>query len=457
MQIEFGRYHAPKQPTANRIVARWDNTCLINPHIIVCGKTGTGKSYTLRRMVADAIRDPNIDRVHVFDVHGDLDMPDASEASFNEHTRFGYNPLEIDPDPEVGGIRKQINFIISAINQTATQLRDRQTPCLRRLLEDVYAASGIFADNPSTWHRQNITLQQRRAIIRQQNYKELRNYYPTLEDLLSYGERKLKMMYTGIDRDNAGMQAIRALEAMNRCAKRLDSTNKRFHRSASDIDQEKAEKAFDRAKDEWLDAAKNYADGLQTGREFNDIIAYTSKETLESVLDRLRNLNALGIFSPNAPPFDPSRKVWCYRLNQITPDEAVIFAQFRAADIFRKRLNQGLTSTVREVIVIDEAQLHFSDDKDNIFNRISLEARKFGLALWSATQNPNAFPEDVLTSVGAKVILGLDNMHWQGARRMGLTAELLRFIEPRKTLLLQMEVIGHANSRFFGVHLENEP
>jgi hypothetical protein len=114
----------------------WNSEELINPHLILCGKSGTGKSYQLLRFISEAIKTaaPGFERYHNLDVHGDLVVPGESRVEFSRATRYGYNPLVLDPNPKSGGVDRQINFLIQTIGQESRKLMDRQQACMRNLL-----------------------------------------------------------------------------------------------------------------------------------------------------------------------------------------------------------------------------------------------------------------------------------------------------------------------------------
>nr|WP_211119504.1 helicase HerA-like domain-containing protein [Thiothrix fructosivorans] len=57
---------------------------------------------------------------------------------------------------------------------------------------------------------------------------------------------------------------------------------------------------------------------------------------------------------------------------------------------------------LRHVIFLDEAHKFFSKDNDDIINVMAREARKFGIELWCASQNPTDFPDSFLTNVGLR-------------------------------------------------------
>ena len=111
----------------------WDTEKLINGHVLIVGKSGTGKTHTLRKMLnqissSDSSRKI---RVHIMDVHGDIDIEGASTVKFSEATPYGFNPLTINPDPDFGGVRKRIQSFIAALSRTG--FRDRRASCRERV------------------------------------------------------------------------------------------------------------------------------------------------------------------------------------------------------------------------------------------------------------------------------------------------------------------------------------
>ncbi|RWA45624.1 hypothetical protein AU476_00910 [Cupriavidus sp. UYMSc13B] len=83
-----------------------------------------GKTYTLQELVTSFVESAadlgQPVRVHVFDPHGDIQLPYASVVKFSEATNYGYNPLEVNPDPDYGGVRRAIQKFIAAIKKHKT-------------------------------------------------------------------------------------------------------------------------------------------------------------------------------------------------------------------------------------------------------------------------------------------------------------------------------------------------
>ncbi|MBC8641584.1 ATP-binding protein [Caballeronia sp. EK] len=435
----------------------WNSEDLINPHLILCGKSGTGKSYQLLRFISEAIKtaSPGFERYHNLDVHGDLVVPGESRVEFSRATRYGYNPLVLDPNPKSGGVDRQINFLIQTIGQESRKLMDRQQACMRNLLTDVYAVYGIHEEHPETWVREEMTEAMRTALWAERRWADMQRYYPTLDDAIGLGERKLKAMYGGLNVNEQGTRAVAALEEMNRAASTMNNAATSKSKKFDVDDKEQAQKVLDAAKAKFLDKVTNYVSSIETGREFEDLIKYDSKEVLKGVIDRLKNLKATGIFNANPPPFDPDAKVWSYDLTNLDEQDKFIFAKVRAQHIARQRKLGGLQGEIREIIGLDEAPVVFDDNPDSIYNKIAKELRKFGLALWCAAQTPSDFPEGVITTVSTKILLGIDSYYWSAScKKLNIEDKVLKFITPQQTIAAYMDKKGSLNAKFVNVQLK---
>src|SRR3546814_15906044 len=82
---------------------------------------------------------------------------------------------------------------------------------------------------------------------------------------------------------------------------------------------------------------------------------YDSTDVLKSVVDRLENLNAIGVFKATPPPFDPYADVWRYKIQALSTEERKLFVLFRLEEIFAAAIQRGEQDQVVEVVVLDEA------------------------------------------------------------------------------------------------------
>lgn len=421
---------------------------LINAHLLVCGMSGTGKSYQSRRLLGSAAQ-AGVE-VDVFDVHDELEsIPDTAACRYSQATGYGYNPLELATDPHTGGPQRQADYLLGLVKEVSPQLGVRQAMVLRHLLLDTYALAGIYPDNPDSWHRDSITEAQRKQLTDARHWQALKQYYPTLDDLKSYGRRKLTALTLGGDNP-----CISALEQLTHQYKRLTSLQGKVAKASSDTELDKLGKQIATSKEHCTSSYAEFIAAMQTGRELDDLLKYDSADTLASVLQRLELLNSAGIFRANPPPFGNSR-VRVHQLKSLTTEQQILFVKLRLRAIFERHKQAGATRSgteLRHVLFLDEAHKFFSKDDDDIINVIAREARKFGVGLWCASQSPTDFPDSFLTNVGATLILGLHGSHWQRATsKLRISVETLKHIRPKQVVAVQLRKDGMADPPFGNV------
>lgn len=441
MKIVFGLDSAHiGQP--QRVPVVWDSEKLINGHALIVGKSGTGKTFTLRRMLNQLNKQAGGKmRVHIMDVHGDIEIEGASTVKFSESTQYGFNPLAINADPDFGGVRKRVQYFLSTISSTGTQLGSRQQSALRNILIDLYAANGFYEGKPESWGLED-------GIPRRYPKK-----HPSLDDACKFAQFKLKSMFLG-----TSSKAVGALEVLNKKMNRFHNKQKQAvkaaHSSAEDLEKIKAE--ITKLGEEAVVLFHEHIQAMQTGMELTDLIKYDSREVMKSVVERLENLNAIGIFKPQQPPFDPNSPIWRYEIKALAPAEKKLFVAFVLESIYAKAVQRGVQSDLVEVIVIDEAHNFITDEPDNVINIIAKEARKFGVGLFCASQSPDHFSDDFISNVSTKIILGIDQIYWDGSvRKMKIDPRLFEWIVPHKRIVMQMSNKGETKNHFTGVFLKD--
>lgn len=261
---------------------------LINGHMLLCGMSGTGKSFqTIRILNTAAISGVNID---IFDVHEELDGVEGSVAcKYSQATGYGYNPLVINPDIHSGGVEVQVNTIVKLIKDATPQFGAKQEAALRYLLIDIYAASGIRQKDAWTWRRDEMTEDMRDGMIDARNYDGLRKFYPTLEDLKSYAKRKIISLTIGGDN-----KAITSFEQLRRMKTKLHGLQGKFNKSTDDAEIERLTTQIAEQQSKCIEAYTAFVNSMQTGKEIDDVMKYDSVDILSGVLQRLDTLIMAG-------------------------------------------------------------------------------------------------------------------------------------------------------------------
>lgn len=459
-----------------------DTDSTVNGHALIVGMTGAGKTYTLKRMIREmaATDTSQSARFYVFDVHGDIQIEGASTVMFSEQTGYGLNPLRVNPDVHFGGVRKRVQGFMATMNSVMRELGPKQQATLRNVLYDVYERHGFRQDDPKTWVVNEddtrllsngsdgrlyidvpigekddakalgarwdaparcwyIDPREYEGAITRWPPKTLSRTHPSIQDVLRTARYIMQQSFLG-----TGQEAITALGVVNKASaayqrKLLEA----LRQGDKGFRDERLQADIEKAKQKAIDAFTNYAASISTGREVDDVLRYDSTDVLKSVVDRLENLNAIGIFKAKPPPFDPQAAVWRYDIRALGKEERKLFVLFRLEELFMDAVQRGEQRAIRDVIFLDEAHVFFDDDPDNILNTIAKEARKFGVALICISQSPTHFSEDFIAAVSTKVILGIDELYWKGSvTKMRVEEAALAWVRLQKSMLVQVKARG---------------
>ncbi len=447
MKHRFGLNEYSFRQKKQEIPVFMNTSELINGHLLLAGMSGTGKSHQLQSLIESGAQQGV--EFDIFDVHNELAVGGATTAIYSNATRYGYNPLVLNTDPHSGGVRQSVNDFIGLINAASSKLGPKQESALRNLLNDIYFMNGCYDDNPRSWIKNEITEKERSDLIDAHRYDELRKYYPTLEDLITYTDRKIRSMYLGSD-----SKTIRMLENANKAANRMNLAFKKHQKDGKAVSAEELaalKEKLDTEKTKVIEAFTDYISGIDTGRELTDVLKYSSMEVLQTTLERIHILNSSGTLRSNPPPFGGA-KVRCHQIKALSEEEQKLFVYRRLADIFRKRKDEGVKPDLCHVILLDEAHKFFTDDGDNIINVIAKEARKFGVGLWCASQSPTHFPDDFLSNCGTTILLGIHTMFWDMAcRKLRIEPEVLKWIRPQQVAAIKLQKTGDMSPRFTNV------
>jgi len=419
-----------------RVPIFWREDRVINHHVGVAGTTGAGKTHWIREFIHGMPEHVEID---VFDYHGDIEIPGVKSVIFSEATRYGYNPLVLNPDPHYGGVRRGVSDVLNAMTQTGRVLGGNQEGVLRNLLIDTYAARGIVQDDPRSWNRREATQDEILALQSRQDWDTLRATYPTLDDVIRMAKRKLRALYLMVEDSGKGAAVLSAFDAYCRSMRAFKASTTALRNKNSPTDDDQKRLAV--AKEKALEAHAAYLDTLESGRELEETIKYGNKDVLQSTITRLENLVALGLFNANPPPFGDAR-IRRYVIKPLASStaELVMFVHFRLQTIIREMMQLGESGgRLRRLIVLDESKVFNSEDPHNPINKIVNEMRKFGLAILLAGQSPAHFSEDFVKGAGTLLLLNLATADWDdAARKLKIEKEKLRFLRPQQSGAIRM-------------------
>lgn len=420
-----------------RQTVSWIPDRTINGHGLIVGSSGVGKTHRLRLMATHLANEYRA-RVIIIDVHGDINIPGEHRVHFTESSKYGLNPLKINPDPNSGGVRRRIRTFLSMLKRTSVALGVRQEAALTRLLEDLYARNGFDPKDYRTWDpRRNPNVKGRSAQ---------HGVYPNISDLKKFTAFKLKQLKTG-----AGGEAFKAF---NELSKTIKALNNQSLKNSENDQKDELDTRLEKLRYKAIETYTNAMKEMKTGDELNDLIRYSNIEVLNTVLDRIDHLDKAGIFKDHPPAMDPNTPVHVYDIHSIGRDEQKMFLEILLEEIWLEAKSAGQTSRPETFIIIDEASIFVSDDPDHIINILIREARKFGIGILFASQSINHFSEDVLANCGLKLILGVDQMFISSmARMLRVDAKLIDNIKPRVSALIQCKVVGDQKNDFTEIYL----
>lgn len=430
----------------------YEPEALINGHLLMCGTSGVGKSTQARGLLSSAVT-AGIE-VDVFDAHDEFgNVPGATACTFSQATGYGYNPLVLDTDLHTGGVNAQVDFFVRLIKNVTPQFGSKQEGVLRNLLTDTYAAHNITQEAPRSWQKLRINETERLDLIEKCDLQNLHRFYPTMEDLKLFAKDKLIALTIGADN-----KCVTAFEALTRLRKKLDTLQRQHTRAINDAEIEKLGDQISAQGQKCKETYTIFIDSMDTGREIDDILKYDSADVLTSVFQRIVLLGVTGILNANEPPFGDS-KVRVHQIKSISNDQQILYVKLRLQDLFDRCKRQGQIppgTAPTNIAFLDEGNRYFSNDPSDIINVISLEGRKFGLALWCAAQEPTSFPESFLTSVGATIILGIHTSYWKKAASMfRISEESLKTIKPKEVMAVKFLKDGCVDPPFSNVVVPN--
>ena len=165
----------------------WNPDKAINPHVMIWGTSGSGKSWLLRELVK-YLKERN-KHIHVVDIAGDLEVEGENLLTFTSiNSPYGINIFEFDNTIKGGGPKTQISEIIEIFRKSfMPNLGAMQENVLRRLLSDTYLLKGLTPNDPKSWE--------------ELSEDELLQKLPTVSNLKELVDDLVSSLESGIDID----------------------------------------------------------------------------------------------------------------------------------------------------------------------------------------------------------------------------------------------------------------
>ena len=147
LEIWLGYDKNEYDKNGNKIKINWNPYSTLNPHILIVGKSGSGKTQTVKAIVMELnkLKVPSI----IFDFHNEYENMGDNVLNLRKGD-VAINPLEIPPTSEPTDVK----YMVSGILRNIYGLGGQQEANLRRAIANSYRDAGIDEKNKGTWNKQ---------------------------------------------------------------------------------------------------------------------------------------------------------------------------------------------------------------------------------------------------------------------------------------------------------------
>jgi hypothetical protein len=389
-----------------------------NPHLMIWGGSGSGKSFLLREIMTYLHQRKK--HVHVIDLHGDLKCEGNidNELQFGGNQKsYGINPFEFDSSSPQAGPKSQIPILVGMFKSTfMSSMGGIQELVLRQLFYDTYLVSGIDPENPKSWDREDIKeiTPNLSTMIGLINNIFTNIYEAPFQRVLYEKGAALRKLHKKLGDGHDDVLKLKE-EMMALCSSFIDY-------EFLDQDPEEFERLVVVPLDERIEV--RFYNKKKTIQTLNDINMYA--EALEKSQ----------VFSSISPPVRAG-VINRYNLAYLDDEMRRFLTETLAYKIFRAaqtRGEYGKRSDLRRgkkcdtFIILDEIQSILPKSKEDrnqltqTYNRIAAEARKYGLGLIVITQSPAVFPPPMLANITKRIGLKTNASDVPGAKKqMGVS------------------------------------
>lgn len=416
---------------------------LSNPHYLVSGMSGSGKSHLIRNIIARLNRRGLT--THIIELHPDMHYNDFVAAGCGEHVspddfnylNFDYvegdasvNILQFNPSPESGGVYMAIQDVLEVARLFNPSLGSRQVTYLQKLLEYTYSRKGITHGEPSTW-------------VDPSNPRNPTGHHPNMHDLLDSLIEVRRTISSGLGKD-VFVEVERLRRKVQKTKRTIDSGVLSEEDKAAK--EEELEKQFDSLKVQVIDTIRQEVYGDKDTEPFYQ---GWKLDTLDSLADTIKSmvessLFTRGIDDPASFKGPKKNKINVYRLSHLayghqrTMIHILLSRVYNASMRMCKKLNPETPDTY---LVLDEGRYAKEAAKNPMspLNVIMGGSRKFGLGAIIGVQGPEQISNDMAQNFATKFILACSEAGYPDAKKyFNLPPARMKKITPKQDALVSI-------------------
>lgn len=449
----------------------------INPHLLICGGSGAGKTDFLKKLALYlSIRGKH---VFMFDLKGDLEIKDEQGNKIGNYIEFtawnskwGINPFEFDtgvPETELqeiidnncnmneeqqfkiynSGPKVQVDRMIEIIKKTfLPNMGTAQKDILMYLLNDTYLSKNIVYNDITTWLNELPSLENVMELIEQLKVTfnvgvSFRNvdglsadFINSIKELIVSKKELLDRIKKVQNKEESDIQDEEIdIEEVNKLIAEKDSLiNDKFKEYTDE-----AMRNFTRAELEKIDPKKWFEE-----RKI-DISKYATKDAMRTVIKMASYINALiesGVFHSTRPPVKNGLNVFNISGLDVSIQRFVvdillgkIFKACKIRGNYADRKDRSRGWKCDTYFMIDESKLVAGNSREkndpySYLNRTATEARGFGLGMIVAAQSAEHFPPEFLKNFDTQIVLKTGIADFDTVKKaFGLDKALLEFTQ----------------------------
>lgn len=425
-----------------------------NPHMLVSGMSGSGKSHLIRNIIS-RLTNRGI-TTHIVELHPDMSYQDFVSAGCEGHVspedfnylNFDYvdgdasvNIMQFNPSPESGGVYMAIQDVLDVARLFNPSLGSRQVTYLQKLLEYTYSRKGIDHNHPSTW-------------VQPEEPRNPTGHHPNLHDLMDSLIEIRRSVSSGLGSDV--FNEVHRLR--KKCAKLKSSLENGVLNQDEELEQrEEMEKQFDVLKVSVVDILRSE---VFDQKEHDPFYKGWKVDTLDSLADTVRSMIESSLFTrgvdePAVVKGPKKGKINVYRLSNLsyvhqkTMIHVLLTRIYNASMRMCKKLNPETPDTY---LVLDEGRYAKEAAKSPMspLNVIMGGARKFGLGAIIGVQGPEQISNDMAQNFATKFILACAEAGYADAKKyFNLPPTRMKKITPKQDGLVSINSNPFELTRLF--------